>query len=367
MLGKKRHALIFFLAAVALPCAVFSQSADGLLRAGDEYYRNGDFSKAAESWKRALDADPKNLEVKQKLEKLYSEKRVDDQGQYEKKISDLSLQKKSMLADHTKEVVIDWEAVDGAAKYLVQIKDSSDKMLVNSIVAENRIRFPVSPGNYRMRVGAYNIFEKIGAWSDWTELKVVAAESLEAHPFPGAISHGCMFTAGYLYSFVVSDFRDLYESSSNGWILRFGYQMKQMHIVESIPVLRNMHLECEIARRSYINRDSITNYDMTLDVFSVHLNAAYISDFSFPVNFALRMGGGAAYSRQSIKMNDPSLSVGTPTNITTNDPCYQFSVSALIDVSPSLFIEVGTGIFWIDYLETDLKSVSLFCLAGIHI
>lgn len=367
MFRIKRHMPAFFLAVIALPFAVYSQSANDLLRAGDEYYQSGDYGKAAESWKRALEADPKNSEAKQKLEKLYSDKYKDDKEYYESKISSLSLKKNSPPLSQAKEVTIDWDAVDGATKYLVQIKDSADKLLLDTTVTDNRISFPAPPGNYRMRVGAYNIFDKIGVWSEWTELKVVRRESAEESPFPGVTSHGFMFTAGYLYSFVFSDYSEMYEASPRGWILRLGYQMKRLSMFESIPVLRNMHLECEFAHRYFNNRDSISNYDIALDVNTTSLNIAYVTDFRFPVNFALRLGGGSAYSRQSVRANGPLVLFNTPSKITTMDPCYQFSASVVINAGVSLFIDAGAGILWIDYVETDMKSVSLFCLAGIHI
>ncbi len=363
----KKLALICFIASIVLPFPLHSQTADVLLREGDEMYKAGKYEQAAESWKRALESDPKNLEAKQKLDKLYTEKYVNDKEHYEKTIKEFSSKKQSLLLNQKKEVTIDWDAVEGATKYLVQIKDKSGALLVDNTVSENKITFSVTPGDYLARVGAYNIFDKIGAWSDWTELKVVTPESAEAHPFPGVTSHGFMLEAGYQYSFMLSDYSDIYESSPAGWILRLGYQMKRLSIFESMPVLQNMHLECEIGRRTFTNRDYISNYDLTFDVNSVIMNVAYVSDFRFPVNVALRVGGGAAFSRQSIKMTDPAVSPGIPSGVSTTDPCYQFSASAVIDAGLSLFIEAGAGIFWVDYIEIDMKSVSLFCLAGIHI
>ncbi len=363
----KKHALIYFIAGIALPFSLHSQTNDVLLREGDEMYRAGKYEQAAESWKRALELDPKNLEAKQKLNKLYSEKYESDKEHYEKTIKEFSSKKQSLLLNQKKEVTIDWDAVEGVTKYLVQIKDKSGALLVDNTVLENRITFSLTPGDYMARVGAFNIFDKIGAWSDWTELKIVTKDSQDAIPFTGAIDHGFIFAAGYLYSFMVSDYSDMYESSPEGWILRLGYQMKRLSVFESMPVLRSMHLECELARRTFTNRDNRSSYDLTFDVNSVIMNIAYVSDFRFPVNVALRVGGGATFSRQSIKINDPTVTLGTPSRVSTTDPCYHFSASAIIDAGLSLFIEAGVGIFWVDYIEIDMKSVSLFCLVGIHI
>ncbi len=367
MPGIKRHALMLLLAAIAFPISLLSQSIDGLLRTGDEYYKNGDFNKAAESWKRALDADPKNKEVKQKLEKLYSQKYANDKGDYEEKISDLSLKKKSIMAGRTKEVTIDWDAVDGASKYLVQIKDSSGKMLVDTSVTENRISFPVSPGNYTIRVGAYNIFEKIGAWSEWTELKVVTPELSEAYSFRGATDHGLMCAAGYLYSFVFSDYSDIYESSPRGWLIKLEYPLVKVIPVENIPVVKNIRLEVECAQRYFTGRSSLQNIDTSLELNSVLFNIGYVSDFNFPVNYAIRFGGGVVRSIQSAKVEDPAIELSVASEITSTDPCYQFTASVIMDIGIPLFIEAGAGIFWVDYIGIDMKSISLFCLAGIHI
>lgn len=366
MHGYARHTLLFFLVVIALPLSLYSQSGEELLRAGDEYYKNGDYMKAAETWKQALDADPKNAEAKQKLEKLHAEKYKNDKEYYEQKITALALKKKSSTTA-AKEVTIDWDAVDGATKYIVQIKDESDKTLVDKTVKENKITFPVSPGNYRIRVGAYNIFEKIGAWSEWTELKVVTRDSPEALPFLGVPSHGFNFAAGYLYSFVMSDYSDMYESSPKGWLMRFGFEMRTIHMFELMPVVKNLHLEYELSRRLYKNRDSLSDYTITLEIVSMGLNVAYITDFNFPVNFAFRLGGGAAYSRQSLKVNDPIITLATPSKLTSTDPCYNFSASLLIESGLSMFFEAGAGMFLVDYIAVDMKAISLFFLAGIHI
>jgi hypothetical protein len=264
-------------------------------------------------------------------------------------------------------VTIDWEPVEGATKYLVQIKDSGEKLLVDRTIADTRVSFPASPGTYRIRVGAFNIFEKLGSWSDWTGVKVVAKDSPEALPYLGMIDHGFTFSGGYQFSFIFSDFSDVYESSRQGWIAKIGYQMKQFDLFATMPVVRNMRLEADISNRIFTNRDSIRDYDISLNITSLMLAVAYVTDFDFPLNLALRIGGGAAFTSQQLKSKDPTVSINMPSQLTSTDPCYLFSASLVLETGINIFIETGAGAFLVDYLSSDLKSTFLFILAGMHI
>jgi hypothetical protein len=67
---------------------------------------------------------------------------------------------------------IEWQEVEGANGYEVEIKNSLFRTVRRERVAGTALLFSLPRGDYRIRIGALNKFEKVGNWSDWFDFKV---------------------------------------------------------------------------------------------------------------------------------------------------------------------------------------------------
>lgn len=267
----------------------------------------------------------------------------------------------------TKELRINWESVDGAVKYQVQVMDARSAMVLDRIVDTNSIKFTVPEGNYRMRVGAINIFDKVGAWSDWSDLAIVRKEAPEARRFRGIIDHGFTLSAGVTYLQIRSELRDMYEDSHDGWTLIAGYRLGSIHALSGNFLLRNLGLELEISSIAFEGKARPFISDNSLDILSGGLNIKYTTGFSFPLNVSVRTGVGAARTIQDIKTPDSGTGIFFDARRTTStDPYYRAGLSLVLDFH-SFLVESGADYYMVDYLGTDLAGLRYFFLAGLRI
>ncbi len=65
-----------------------------------------------------------------------------------------------------------WKAVEGAAGYAVEIRDDSEKLVLEKRVDAAEYYFSLPPGKYRVRIGAVNRFQQVVSWSDWSSLVI---------------------------------------------------------------------------------------------------------------------------------------------------------------------------------------------------
>ncbi|MFH0976017.1 MAG: hypothetical protein V1874_09570 [Spirochaetota bacterium] len=65
-----------------------------------------------------------------------------------------------------------WEPVQGAIEYQIEIQDASGKEALNVKTGDTELDFNLPPGDYRVRIGAVNKFNKVDTWSSWNPLKV---------------------------------------------------------------------------------------------------------------------------------------------------------------------------------------------------
>lgn len=70
---------------------------------------------------------------------------------------------------------VEWRPVQGAAGYLVQVRDAQGKVLVEQRVVTNRLDLDLPPGKYQQRIAVINKFQKPAAYSDWTNLELRVA------------------------------------------------------------------------------------------------------------------------------------------------------------------------------------------------
>ena len=72
-------------------------------------------------------------------------------------------------------VKIEWQSVEDAAGYQVEVETNEGTQILSTRVAGNYYRYELAEGQYRVRVGAINRFDKVDVYSEWFRLSVVKA------------------------------------------------------------------------------------------------------------------------------------------------------------------------------------------------
>jgi hypothetical protein len=67
---------------------------------------------------------------------------------------------------------ISWEAVDGAIRYDVMVRDEKGSIVLKETVESNRISFSLEPGKYSINIIAINKFNKPHSESGWEEFEI---------------------------------------------------------------------------------------------------------------------------------------------------------------------------------------------------
>jgi hypothetical protein len=70
------------------------------------------------------------------------------------------------------EYFIQWEEVEGNNGYNIQVMDSNEKLVVDTIVKTNSYEFVIPLGKYKIRIAALNKFGKPSEWTKWDSFTV---------------------------------------------------------------------------------------------------------------------------------------------------------------------------------------------------
>ncbi len=82
----------------------------------------------------------------------------------------------SIAAEEPRSPFLEWKPVQGAAAYVVQVRDPSGKVVFERTVDQNKVEVQLPPGKYQQRVSVLNKFRKPAGFSDWTEFNIRVAE-----------------------------------------------------------------------------------------------------------------------------------------------------------------------------------------------
>lgn len=89
-------------------------------------------------------------------------------------IISLCLSGGSLFAVESDDVLLRWEEVAGALGYVLEVKDSKEKIILSKRISTNRYELTeLDPGTYRHRVGVVNKFGKVEGYTDWAPFEVV--------------------------------------------------------------------------------------------------------------------------------------------------------------------------------------------------
>ena len=67
---------------------------------------------------------------------------------------------------------LEWEAVKFSKGYNVQIRNKGKKLIIDEKVSENKYTIKLAEGFYEHRIGVYNKFGKVSAYSEWESFQI---------------------------------------------------------------------------------------------------------------------------------------------------------------------------------------------------
>jgi hypothetical protein len=261
-----------------------------------------------------------------------------------------------------KRLRINWERDESAAGYKVQIRNTLDKLVLNKEVESNYIDFILSPGKYRIRVGAVNKFNKIDVWSDWRYFEI--ARKAITKPMRGAFNIGLKIGVGMCYFQMLPEFDSYYANSYQSATVMVGYSLGKMALFTALRFLRFTGLELESSYVKFEGRD-VQNRIKADNTHVITGGNIYMRTmFSFPLNLIIRGGGGIAYTKFEYYDIDGN---GKSASFDSQDPFYRIGCALEFNLTRSLFFESGIDYYVITYIGDQVKALRYFGLIGMKL
>ncbi len=260
---------------------------------------------------------------------------------------------------HAKEgdtIRIDWQAIEDAKGYTVEVTAIDGKKVLEKTVTENFIELSLPPGSYRVRIGTLNIFDKLSSWSDWEEIRVLRGKPYRFR-FPDV---RWRISAGAAYNQILVPWNKYFDPSYAGGMLRVGLSAEKGFFSLAWIEADAGYLKLDAASLSYPR-------NLKAELLWGGGNLLYVTGFKFPLNLVVRAGAGAARTSMSFtakrtinaETTYPSLS---PSSI---DLYARGGIAMEWRFYKGLFLEIGADYTRIFYTGKDLSMVRCTALAGI--
>ena len=243
-------------------------------------------------------------------------------------------------------LTLKWEAVEGAVAYIVQIVDQNGAAVLERTVPSAALDFYLPQGDYRLRIGVINKFEKFWYWSDWEDIRVVKRTLSQI------ILHmvGLRISAGPVYSRVMSPWDRYLANSFSGASLNLG-------VYSDYRYLRWFGLELDLAGAHYRGGG-----DLAVGNIMTGGGVVVKTAFNFPLNALLRAGGGVAFTRLAY----PDPFTGKEVLLWDSYPYYKAGAALEFRFYGDYFIEAGANHVVTVMPGNDLKTVEGFVRIGVR-
>jgi len=302
-----------------------------------------------------------------------------------------------------KKTRITWQKVDGALAYHVEIRDINNKRLVFKKSDKNSLDFVLPNGSYKLRIGAYNKFNKIAAWSAWGDIKInhlyagdllkkdLDKKKLEEekrrkleeekrrkleeerkknkgkNPYKGdgIFAIGLKLSIGWSFNQIIDPWTNAYDSSPLAGQIVLSYGLGNINSIKKIPFVKWFGLDYVYHYVRYTSKASIVGLDSKLQLFSWGLNLSITSDFDFPLNFIIRFGGGLTYSN----LNFTTSGLVGYTDGTYIRKSFDFFWNAGVAMEIRFWhvhFEIGADFYNILYTQNPMYGIRYFISAGVR-
>ncbi len=270
-----------------------------------------------------------------------------------------------------KPIRIKWESVEGIIKYMVQMKDAADTVVLDKTVGNNYIDFVLPPGSYRIRIGAVNKFDKVSFWTDWEtiEIRKTVKQKFFANKFPAQV--GLKINFGVAYNMVLPDWNNMYKDSTFdlkylGYMMSIGYHFGDSKYVKTKNFLRFMGIEMDAQLCHYAGKDSI-QFRSTLTNMIGGIGLFIKSRLDVPINFYFRLGGGVSYTLQEYTRSNLLGQQLFSNKVETLDPYLKAGVSIELNFLYALSLNVGTDYNLVFYSNRFFHALHYYAMIGFRI
>jgi hypothetical protein len=262
-----------------------------------------------------------------------------------------------------KKYSFNWEEVDGAVKYKVQIANQYNSVVLEEEVDSNSIKFAIAPGKYRVRVGAINKFNKLGSWSNWEDIDIATRRPIPFKRGKGLWGLGIKLGVGISYFQLQPEWNSIYQNSYSGAFVTIGYGLGNLPLFRSVGLTRFVGFEFETNYVQFQGKDDPDRIRSDLTNTFTGGNLYITTNFNFPLNIIIRGGIGVVITQQEYERLD-----GSGTDIlSSRDPYYKAGFSVEYSLFPTLFLEGGIDYYTVGYLEENFKSLRYFSLVGLRL
>ncbi len=256
-----------------------------------------------------------------------------------------------------------WEEVDGAVKYKVQIANQYNSVVLEEEVDSNSIKFAIAPGKYRVRVGAINKFNKLGSWSNWEDIDIASRRPIPIQKGKGLWGLGIKIGVGMSYFQIQPEWNSIYQNSYSGAFVTIGYGLENFHFFRTFGMARFVGFEFETNYVKFQGKDDPDRIRSDLTNTFTGGNLYIITNFNFPLNIIIRGGVGVVVTQQEYeKLNGSGTDI-----LSSRDPYYKAGFSIEYSPFPTIFLEGGIDYYMVGYLEEDFRSLRYFSLVGLRL
>ncbi len=260
---------------------------------------------------------------------------------------------------------INWPDIQGAIMYNIEVADVNYKIVFQETVIPSNIEFSLPAGEYRVRIGTVNKFQKIAGWSDWAVLKVtgkVKKKAKEKITFNNSIK----IAVGVPYFQILSDYSNFFNNSFYGGTFMAGSRIPTIIPFLNSAIFNYMGLEIEGTYIKFEGKEIPNRVKTNKTDIIAGINLYFATDLDIPVNFILRGGGGIVQTKfeyaDSVvnEMNEYNDNV-----LTSIDFYYKAGASIEYSFIKYFFVEAGADYYDFRYVGVTFTVLRYFLLAGV--
>lgn len=282
---------------------------------------------------------------------------------------------RSALAEETqsKPIRIKWESVEGIIKFIVQIKDLSDAVVLDKTVDVEYIDFTLPPGKYLIRIGAINKFEKLSFWTDWDQIEIRKYEKSKffSNEYPAKV--GLKISAGVSYNMILPPWNSLYKNSSFdlnylNYFGRIGFHFGNSKYVKAEGFMKYFGIELEGSYCRYAGTgNKFSQFQSKLLTITGGPNFFIKTNLKIPLNFYLRFGGGASYSFQEYTRRSIYGYPYQTGTVKSLDPYARVGGAIELNFLYALSLDIGADYYITFYQDEFFQSLRYFAMIGFRI
>jgi hypothetical protein len=252
-----------------------------------------------------------------------------------------------------KKLKIEWDKVAGATGYAVEIKDDLGALVIDKKTTDPLLEFFLEAGNYKMRIGSINKFEKVSVWSDWEDITIEYSKDFKKKIEPCKPYPAIRLSVGWIMTQPLQPWDSLLDLSFYGAGLNLGFFYAD-------GFWRHLGFELDVSYNYYQGKTVTTKMNNILIGGNLFLR----TDFTMPLNLIIRGGGGVALSNLEYK----NVFSGLQDIMWNYSPYYKIGAALEVKLYKNLFIEAGmdySEIFYgVNFGKGNVRAFQYFAKAG---